>query len=97
MVPLQFTPLTTLFCTELRKASQQMHALLLRWNPSCCLILSTPCIPSNPTVHFDHLSSSVLPQDNQATSPHPGGGSSSTVPQYFLYDDPESQSIGNPI
>jgi hypothetical protein len=56
----------------------------------------TPYIPSNPTVHFDHLSSSVPSQDHQATSSSIGGGTSSTVPQYFSYDDPESQSIGIP-
>ncbi len=56
----------------------------------------TPYIPSNPTVHFDHLSSPVLSHDHQATSLSLGGSTLSTVPRYFSYDDPERQSIRIP-
>jgi len=51
----------------------------------------TPCIPSNPTIHFDNISSSVPPPDTNSLSSHPGGLSTTTPQVYpcFSYDDPQ--------
>jgi hypothetical protein len=61
-----------------------------------------PYIPSNPTVHFDDVSTSA-PTPTHSDLPRPsyydGNGVTSTMPpelSYFLYEDPLAQNIIDP-
>jgi hypothetical protein len=59
-------------------------------------------IPSNPTVHFDNVSTSAAtPTHSNLPRPsyYDGNGVTSTMPpdpSYFLYDDPLAQNIIDP-